>query len=77
KSSIFVPATAVFANSSKQTFVWVVGGEEQTAQRRKITTGRLTETNRYEVISGLNDRDRVVTAGVNFIHTGMKLRVVE
>ena len=77
KSDIFVPATAVFSDSSKQTFVWVVDCKEQTAQRRKIATGRLTESNQYEVLNGLHAHDQVVTAGVNFISAGMKLRVVK
>ena len=77
KSGIFVPATSVFSDSSGKTYVWVVGQKDQTAQQRTINTGRLTETNYYEVLGGLHGSDQVVTAGVNFINPGMKLRVVK
>ncbi len=71
-----VPATAVFSDASNKEFVWVVDPSTSTAIKREIQKGRLARGDWYEVIAGLSPGERVVTAGADFLISGMKLRPI-
>lgn len=64
-TTITVPANALFADSSKNTFVWTIN-ENSRLEKAQVTTSALTGNN-VEIIKGLNSGDKVVTAGVNFL----------
>jgi multidrug efflux pump subunit AcrA (membrane-fusion protein) len=57
-------------------FVWVLedaGDGTATVHRRAVTVGALTSDG-LEIRDGLEDGERVVTAGVTRIHDGQKVR---
>jgi RND family efflux transporter MFP subunit len=70
-----IPASAL-TNKDKQAAVWVVDPKTQTVSARPIEVGRF-EQNRVMVAKGLNDGDIVVTAGVQALRPGQKVRLLK
>lgn len=73
-----VPANAVVADRDGE-FVYVVeaaDGGTGKAARRPVETGRLVPEG-LEVVAGLDDGDKVVTAGLNQIKDGQRVRLVD
>lgn len=72
---IVLPPIAV-GEDEQGRFVWVLedrGDSTATVTRRAVTVGELTSDG-LEIRSGLEDGERVVTAGVTRIHEGQKVR---
>ncbi len=73
---LVVPVDAVFAfGAEKQSHVWIVDESSQTVTRRPVTTGELT-TGGIRVTEGLTAGQRVVTAGVQTLEEGRKVRLM-
>lgn len=73
-----VPLNAVVADGDGR-FVYVVETEREgfgSARRRKIETGRLVPAG-IEVLAGLADGDQVITAGLNRIQEGQRVRLLD
>ncbi len=73
--AIEVPPSAVF-RSDRQSAVWVVDPKTGMVATRKIEI-RSSDPNRVEVASGLNPGDVVVTAGIQALRPGQKVRLLE
>ena len=72
-SEILVPSSAVFVGDAGGDFVWVVQGDPATVTARGVTvTGVVDE--RTRVSTGLNDGERIVAYGVDFLHEGQSVR---
>jgi RND family efflux transporter MFP subunit len=70
-----IPPSAVI-RSDRQTAVWVVDPKTGTVGARNIEV-RASDSARVEVASGLNPGDIVVTAGVQALRPGQKVRLLE
>lgn len=68
-----VPAGAVFAEAGKR-YVWRVDPQTQTVRRVAVTVGDVRGD--QIVVSGLAGGDTIVTAGVNHLQEGEKVRVL-
>ena len=73
-----VPTVAVLEDRQGR-FVFVVRPQSEETEfgiihRRAVTVGELT-TDGLEILQGLKDRDKVVTAGVSRIVDGQKVRL--
>ena len=78
RDRIMIPAVAV-AEDREGRYVYVTeeaGDGFATTSRRAVEIGDLTEEG-LEILEGLTDGDRVVTAGVSRIHDGQKVRVLQ
>ena len=73
--SIEIPPSAV-SRSDRQTAVWVVDPKTGTVAIRNIEI-RSSDPVRVEVASGLNPGDIVVTAGIQALRPGQKVRLLE
>ena len=73
--SIEIPPSAV-SRADRQTAVWVVDPKTGTVAIRNIEI-RSSDPVRVEVASGLNPGDIVVTAGVQALRPGQKVRLLE
>jgi RND family efflux transporter MFP subunit len=73
--AIEVPPSAVF-RSERQAAVWVVDPKTGVVTSRNIEI-RSSDPNRVEVASGLNPGDVVVTAGIQALRPGQKVRLLE
>ena len=74
-STIEIPPSAVVRND-RSAAVWVVDPKTGTVASRTIEI-RSSDPNRVEVASGLNAGDVVVTAGVQALRPGQKVRALE
>ena len=77
-SSFSIPSAAVI-NDEQGNFVFIARpseGDTATIERRAVQTGELT-ANGVEILDGLTDGDRVVTAGVSVIRDGQTVLLPE
>jgi RND family efflux transporter MFP subunit len=74
-TGVNIPASAL-VRSDRQTAVWVVDPKDMTVSARTITVGESTASS-VVVAAGLNPGDIVVTAGVQALRPGQKVRFPE
>ena len=74
-ATIEIPPSAV-VRSDRQPAVWVVDPKTGTVSTRTIEI-RSSDPLRVEVASGLNPGDVVVTAGIQALRPGQKVRLLE
>ncbi len=74
---IVVPETAILTapGDTAKTFVWIVDAGSMTVARREIGTSQVTAEG-YVVSDGLTPGEWIVTAGVNFLKEGQKVRLL-
>ncbi len=75
QSDIELPASAIFRDGD-QTCVWQVM-PDSTVQRVAVTVADVPAGANVTVVSGLAPGARVVKAGVNALHSGDKVRIIE
>jgi len=76
-SQIVVPETAVFSTSNPDsTLVWIVDEATKTVSSREITTGGLVREG-LSVSDGLKPGEWIVTAGVNYLKEGQRVRFLD
>lgn len=69
---VTVPLSAVELDTDNTRFVWIVNNGK--AVRRKITVGDFAGEG-VQVISGLNQGDKVITSGAQKVSEGMKVNI--
>jgi multidrug efflux system membrane fusion protein len=69
---VVVPISAVAKQDTGEQVVWILGAD-QTVHRRVVTLGAPT-SEQIEIVSGLQQGDRIVVAGATFLREGMKVR---
>jgi multidrug efflux system membrane fusion protein len=69
---LVVPVSAVSKQDTGEQVIWILG-PDQTVHRRIVKLGAPTG-NEIEVVSGLQNGDRIVIAGATFLREGMKVR---
>lgn len=67
-----IPADAIFADSEKNTFVWVINNENRLEKRQVIPMK--FENNSVTIHSGLNMGETIVTTGVDFLREGQLVK---
>ena len=70
-----LPLTAVTANAALEPIIWVVDEKSGTVHSRKVKLGELKGA-RVDVLEGVEDGMRVVTAGTPYLAEGMKVRLL-
>lgn len=73
KTIYSLPAKAVFYENEKS-YIWVVVNNE--VKKREITTGEIIGNGNILVLSGINETDQVVTAGIRVLHENDKVKVI-
>ena len=71
---IVIPAGALFADAEGHPCVWVVDPQAGAVHKRRVQTGRLTDTDRIEVTEGLKIGETIAVSGVAHLQEGMKVR---
>lgn len=70
-----LPISSVLEDKiTKGKFVWVFDPETSTAKRKNISIGEIVQ-NEIEVIRGITKGDTVITAGLDRLNEGMKVRL--
>lgn len=76
-NSYIVPLSAVFKDmKTNEISVWVYDAATNTVKRQKVETEQLLGTDSVMIVSGLEDDDVVVVAGVAYITDGQKVNVL-
>ena len=71
--AMLVPASAILKKDSK-TFVWLVDPDAKTVSTRQVETAP-DDSGRARIVSGIEAGVRIVTAGVNTLKEGQKIRL--
>ena len=71
-----VPAAATFGGAEGTSMIWVIDESTMQVTQRSVKTGGLTNQG-IEVIEGLSPGEWIVTAGVNSLEEGQKIRILE
>jgi RND family efflux transporter MFP subunit len=77
-NKIVIPSTAVFAAEEQpvdipKRFVWKVDPNTMQVSKQAVTVGQLTASG-IEVTSGVEPGEKLIAAGVSFIHDGQKVK---
>ncbi len=70
-----LPLTAVTADAALEPIVWMVDEKSMTVHPRKVKLGEMRGA-KVEVLDGVEDGMRVVTAGTAYMADGMKVRLL-
>jgi RND family efflux transporter MFP subunit len=73
---ITIPARALVTDNSGASSVWVFDETSSTAVKKKVEVGSLNGSSRIVVKNGLSIGERIVTEGVDFITSTMKLNAI-
>jgi RND family efflux transporter MFP subunit len=73
-TQIEIPASALAMSHGKPA-VWIVAPQDKTVHIRPVTVAKYTQ-NTIVVASGLHTGERVVTAGVQALHEGQKVKLL-
>jgi multidrug efflux system membrane fusion protein len=74
KKNQLIPIGAVFADEIGKNYVWLVE-DSMAVKKQKVVVGSVTGENIY-ILEGLTPGSRIVTAGVNYLQAGMKVREI-
>lgn len=75
ETSLPVPLTAVAARSDGAPFVWVVDPANSTVSKQEVALGEVIG-DRIDILDGIAQGDRVVTAGLGQLQDGMTIRPI-
>ncbi|MDH3579009.1 MAG: efflux RND transporter periplasmic adaptor subunit [Hyphomicrobiales bacterium] len=76
EQAVIVPPAALFSPGEGKSAVWLIDESSMTVAQRDVQPGELTSTG-IRVKSGLKAGEWVVTAGVNSLKEGQKVRILE
>jgi len=71
---VIVPASAIFANETGGSQVWVIDRGSMTVSMRKVTTGELTGSDEIEIVEGVETGEIVAVTGVTQLREGDRVR---
>lgn len=72
-SALLVPVTAILERDGRK-HVWIADAEKGEVRLRPVETA-LSSAHFVQVVSGLSEGERIVTAGVNSLEEGQKVRI--
>ncbi len=70
-----IPIGSVFADETGKNYVWLVE-DSMAVKKQEVVVGSVTGENIY-ILKGLKPGSRIVTAGVNYLQPGMKVREIK
>ncbi|WP_092212987.1 efflux RND transporter periplasmic adaptor subunit [Desulfoluna spongiiphila] len=73
KKGFLVPVNSVFADETGREFVWVVDSGNMTVEMREVKVGSVSGSS-IIVLEGLEAGEAIVSAGVSYLQSGMKIR---
>lgn len=74
QNGVMIPMSSVCKNN-KEPFVWILT-EENVLTKQAVTLGSIDSNGNIVVVSGLDGDERVVKAGVSYLHDGESVRVL-
>ncbi len=74
---VAIAARSVVADAQGKSFVWVFDSQSSKAQRRLVETGKLFNSNRIQILKGLEPDELIVSEGASFIKETMQLNPIK
>lgn len=74
--SFWIPGSAVLADDEGRSCVWQIPTETMAVNRVGVTTGNLSGTS-IEILSGLKQGDKIVSAGSRFLRDGQIVTILK
>ena len=71
-----VPLTAIYAPISGQDYIWVINSESR-VELRKVSIGPLNGNDSVELLDGVKEGEKIVTAGTYKLHENQLVRIIE
>ena len=72
-----IPPSATFSDEGEnKTWVWIVDEKNSTVSKREVKLGDLTDHG-VKILSGINQGDLIVIAGVHYLKEGLKVRITQ
>ena len=72
EASVEIPASALFSNGDKTSYVWIYR-QDGTIARRRVEVARLHTDGTATIADGLNEGERIVVAGVHKLTEGQRV----
>lgn len=72
-SAMYIPATAVFTNPKRESFVWIINYQNKVS-KQKVEIGKMVNDS-IEIKSGLKTDSKIVTSGVRFLNENDEIKV--
>ena len=72
EASVEIPASALFSNGDKTSYVWIYR-QDGTIARRRVDVVRLHTDGTATIADGLNEGERIVVAGVHKLTEGQRV----
>ena len=76
ENPLFVPLQSVVQLEGKS-YVWTYNATQSTVLKHEVVTDGLTGNGGIRIVSGLSEADIIVVSGVNVLHDGMKVKLLE
>ncbi|HYQ57894.1 MAG TPA: efflux RND transporter periplasmic adaptor subunit, partial [Draconibacterium sp.] len=76
QNQLSVAASAVF-HEKTSTYVWVFNPSTNKVQKREVKIALDGSQGRVNIVSGVNNREQVVTAGVHYLVEGQKVQPIK
>ena len=74
--SVSVPFHAIAGEAQGEKYVWILNGND-TVSKREVEIGRISDVGMALVTAGLKPGETLVSAGVNYLHEGQKVKVLD
>ncbi len=75
---IAIPLVCIYSEpGTNKPYVWKVNKADTTVHKTSVTTGKLSGSEKIEILSGLQKGDCIVTAGVTMISDGQHVKITE
>lgn len=71
-----VPISSIFTKDNC-TNVWVFNAKTQTVSAKKVTTRKVLDNGKMEIIKGLSGNENIVIAGVHYLFEGQTVKKME
>jgi multidrug efflux system membrane fusion protein len=71
---VIVPTSAIFANETGGSQIWVIDRDSMTVSMKKVTTGELTGSEEIEIVEGVEPGETVAVTGVTQLRSGDRVR---
>lgn len=75
-ASVFVSVGSVFTRDN-MTKVWVFNADSNTVSSQVVTTGKVLDNGKVEILKGLSGNETIVCAGANYLFEGQKVKKME
>ena len=72
-TTVSVPAEALFFKDGKAN-VWIYNQQNQTVAVRPVSTGKVIENGRIQIVNGIQEKELIVVAGVHSLMEGQQVK---